>query len=139
MNRSKTREESFKLLYSMQISKDVDIDEQIKFFLEEEEIKDKDAIEYIKNIINGIKENEKDIEEKIEKNIKKDWTISRISKIDLTLLKLGIYEIIYTKLPYKVVINEVVELAKIYGDDSSKAFINGVLASIVKEYLKDDE
>ena len=54
-------------------------------------------------------------------------------KIDLTLLKLGIYEIVYSKLPYKVVINEVVELAKKYGDDSSKSFINGVLASIIKK------
>ena len=138
MNRSKAREESFKLLYSLQISKDIDIDEQIKIFLEEEEITDKDAISYIENIIKGVKENEKDIEEKIEQNIKADWTISRISKIDLTLIKLGIYEIIYTKLPYKVVINEVVELAKMYGDDSSKSFINGVLASIVKKYIEID-
>ena len=83
-------------------------------------------------------ENNEDIEEKIKQNIKDDWTISRISKIDLTLLKLGIYEIIYTKLPYKVVINEVVELAKMYGDDSSKSFINGVLASIVKKYIENN-
>lgn len=138
MNRSKTREESFKLLYSMQISKNEDIDEQIKIFLEEEEITDKDAISYIENIIKGITENEEDIEEKIKQNIKEDWTISRISKVDLTLLKLGIYEIIYSKLPYKVVINEVVELAKMYGDDSSKSFINGVLASIVKKYIENN-
>ena len=115
MNRSKTREEAFKLLYSLQISKDTDIDEQIKLFLEEEEITDKDE-----DIIKGTTKNNEDIEKKIEQNIKDDWTISRISKVDLTLLKLGIYEILYTKLPYKVVINEVVELAKAYGDDSSK-------------------
>ncbi len=138
MNRSKTREESFKLLYSMQISKNADVDEQIKIFLDEEEITDKDATSYIEDTIKGIMENNEDIEEKIKQNIKDDWTISRISKIDLTLLKLGIYEIIYTKLPYKVVINEVVELAKMYGDDSSKSFINGVLASIVKKYIENN-
>ena len=136
MNRSKTREESFKLLYSMQISKNADVDEQIKIFLDEEEITDKDATSYIEDTIKGIMENNEDIEEKIKQNIKDDWTISRISKIDLTLLKWGIYKSIYTKLPYKVVINEVVELAKMYGDDSSKSFINGVLASIVKEYIE---
>ena len=136
MNRSKTREESFKLLYSMQILKDIDIDEQIDMFLQEEEITDKEAIEYINDIIKGIEENEKEINKKIEENIKEDWTLSRISKIDLTLLKLGIYEMLYSKLPYKVVINEVVELAKNYGDDSSKSFVNGVLASIVKKYLE---
>ena len=112
MNRSKTREESFKLLYSLQILKDINIEEQIDTFLNEEEITDK------------------------EENIKEDWTLSRISKIDLTLLKLGIYEMLYSKLPYKVVINEVVELAKNYGDDSSKAFVNGVLASIVKKHIE---
>ena len=136
MNRSKTREESFKLLYSMQILKDIDIDEQIDMFLQEEEITDKEAIEYINDINKGIEENEKEINKKIEENIKEDWTLSRISKIDLTLLKLGIYEMLYSKLPYKVVINEVVELAKNYGDDSSKSFVNGVLASIVKKYLE---
>ena len=139
MNRSKTREESFKLLYSLQILKDFNIEEQIEIFLQEEEITDEDSVTYIKDIINGVSNNEKDLEKKIEENIKKDWSLSRISKVDLTLLKLGIYEMLYTKLPYKVVINEVVELAKNYGDDSSKAFVNGVLASIVKKHIEDIE
>lgn len=132
MNRSKVREEAFKLLYSLQISKE-DVNEQIEIFIEVEEITEKEAKKYIKNTILGIEKEEKNIEEQIEQNIKTEWTISRISKIDLTLLKLGIYEMLYTKLPYKVVINEVVELSKKYGDDSSKSFVNGVLASIVKK------
>ncbi len=136
MNRSNTREETFKLLYSMQVSKYDNIQEQIDIYLQEENITDNEAKKYIIEVINGIKKNEADIESKIEENIKKDWTLSRISKIDISLLKLGIYEILYSKLPYKVVINEVVELAKAYGDDSSKAFVNGVLASIVKKDLE---
>lgn len=132
MNRSKVREEAFKLLYSLQISKE-DINEQIEFFIENEEITDKEAKKYINDTIHGIDKEEENIESQISQNIKSGWTISRISKIDLTLLKLGIYEIIYTKLPYKVVINEVVELSKKYGDDTSKSFVNGVLASIVKK------
>ena len=126
MNRSKVREQAFKLLYSLQISKE-EVKEQIDFFIEIEEITDKEAKKYINNTILGIEKEEKNIESQIEQNIKAGWTISRISKIDL------IYEIIYTKLPYKVVINEVVELSKKYGDDSSKSFVNGVLASIVKK------
>ena len=51
----------------------------------------------------------------------------------MAILKLAIYEIIYKKIPYKVVINEAVELAKKYGEDTSKVFINGILASVVKE------
>lgn len=59
--------------------------------------------------------------------------IGRVSKINIAILKLAIYEILYKKLPYKVVINEAVELAKAYGDDSSSSFVNGVLANIVKD------
>lgn len=139
MNRSKTREEAFKLLYSLQLIKEVDTQEQLDFFMETEEINDKEAIEYIKTTIIGIEKENKNIEKQIMQNIKTDWSISRISKIDLTLLKLGIYEILYSKLPYKVVINEVVELAKKYGDDNSKSFINGMLASIVKKNNVIDE
>lgn len=133
MNRSQSREEAFKLLYSLQLIEDASVEEQIEIFLTEEKIEDKDAIKYIKELILGINENNEKIENDIKNNIKEDWSISRISKIDLTLLKLGIYEILYSKLPYKVVINEVVELAKKYGDDTSKGFVNGVLASIVKK------
>ena len=133
MKRSEAREQAFKLLYSLQLIEDKDIEEQLNLFLEENNIVDKDAIEYIKDIIIGTNKNNTDIEKTISENIKSDWDINRISKIDLTLLKLGIYEIQYSKLPYKVVINEVVELAKKYGDDKSKAFVNGALAGVVKK------
>lgn len=133
MKRTEAREEAFKLLYSLQLMEEKDVEEQTKLYIEDGEIKDKEAVTYITNIINGTnKENEK-IESLISENIKQDWNINRISKVDLTLLKLGIFEIIYSKLPYKVVINEVVELAKKYGDDNSKSFVNGVLASVVKK------
>ena len=133
MKRSEAREQAFKLLYSLQLIEDKDIEEQLNLFLEENNIVDNDAIEYIKDIIVGTNKNNSEIEKIISENIKSDWDINRISKIDLTLLKLGIYEIIYSKLQYKVVINEVVELAKKYGDDKSKSFVNGALAGVVKK------
>ncbi len=133
MKRTEAREEAFKLLYSLQIMTEKNIEEQVKIFLDENEINDQEAIKYISNIIEGTnKENDK-IEALISENIKDDWDMKRISKIDLALLKLGIFEIVYSKLPYKVVINEVVELSKKYGDDNSKSFVNGVLASVVKK------
>ena len=91
------------------------------------------AKEYIKDAIFGIKQNIQEIQGLIEKNLKADWKIDRISKIDLSLLKLAIYEIKYKEIPFKVAINESLELAKKYGEESSKNFINGILASIVKE------
>lgn len=132
MNRSAAREETFKLLYSLEIQKE-NIDEQIEVYLENEEISDENTKKYMKNIVEGIEKNITTIEEKISENLKKDWKIERISKINLVLLKLAIYEILFTETPFKVVINEVVELAKKYGDDTSPNFINGILASIVKE------
>ena len=72
-------------------------------------------------------------------NLKNNWTLNRISKINLSLLKLAIYEMLYKNLPYKIAINEVIELAKKYADDSSPIFINGVLASVVKEKELDKE
>ena len=71
--------------------------------------------------------------EQISNNLKSDWKIERLSKVNVVLLKLAIYEMLYKEVPYKVVINEVVELAKKYGEDTSANFINGVLATVVKE------
>ena len=94
-------------------------------------IKDEEAVSYIKDAIFGIDKNKKDIDEKIVQNLKSNWKLERVSKIDLTILRLAIYEIKYKDLPYKVAINEAVELAKKYGEDTSKNFVNGILASIV--------
>ena len=131
MNRTAIREQAFKLIYSLEIQKQNNLQESIDLFLESNEIEDKSAKEYINDAILGIEKNKEKIVEQIEKNLKKDWKIDRISKIDLAILKLAIYEIQYKELPFKVVINEAVELAKKYGEDSSKNFINGILASIV--------
>ena len=110
MDKSAKRELTFKILYSNQINKEMN-NEEIDIFLEENNIKDKDR-ENINADIAKIKENIKDIEEKISKNLKDNWSIDRISKIDKALLILAIYEIQYKEIPFKVVINEVVELAK---------------------------
>lgn len=131
MNRTAIREQAFKLIYSLEIQKQDNLQEAIDLFLESNEIEDKSAKEYINDAILGIEKNKEKIVEQIEKNLKKDWKIDRISKIDLAILKLAIYEIQYKELPFKVVINEAVELAKKYGEDSSKNFVNGILASIV--------
>lgn len=60
----------------------------------------------------------------IKENLKEKWTIDRISKINLSLIKIAIYEMLYNKLPYKIAINEVVELAKAYSDEQAQSFIN---------------
>ena len=133
MKRSEIRELAFKLIYSLEIQKEIEIDEQIELYLESSEINDKDAIEYIKDCIYGINQNKENIIKVIEGTLQSDWKIDRISKINLSLLELAIYEIQYKGIPYKVEINEVVELAKKYGEDQSSKFINGALAKVVKD------
>ncbi len=133
MNRTAIREQTFKLIYSLEIQKQENLEEAIELYEESNEITDEKAKEYISKTILGIQEKKEVIVKQIEENLKAEWKIERISKIDLAILKLAIYELKYTEIPFKVAINEAVELAKKYGEDSSKNFVNGILASIVKE------
>ena len=97
------------------------LEEQIDLYLECEEITDKEAKEYIIDAINGIKQHTDEINNLIKKNLKADWTLERISKVDFSILKLAIYEIL--------------EISKKYGEETSRNFINGILASVVKEQI----
>ena len=124
--------------YSSEIQKEMN-EEQLNYFIEENNLENKEEIDYIISIFNGVKQNNEQITELISQNLKEKWTTNRISKINLSILKVAIYELLYSKVPYKVVINEAVELAKNYGDDSSKSFVNGILASIVKSQKLEEE
>ena len=126
------RELAFCYIYSQEIQKQ-NSKSQVKIFLDSLEIESNRDREYVKNVAQYIKENEEEINKLISENLKEGWSIDRISTVDLALLKLAIYEIIYLKTPYKIVINETVNMAKKYGEDSSNAFVNGVLASIISK------
>ena len=133
MNRTTIREKAFKLIYSLEIQNYDDLQEQIDIYFESENLDNEEAKKYIEDAVLGIEEHKEEITNLIKENLKLDWKIERISKIDLSILKLAIYEIKYKDIPFKVVINEAVELAKNYGEDSSKNFVNGILASIVNK------
>jgi len=136
MDRSAKRELAFKFLYSMEIQKkseDENMETLVKLFIESNNIIDDLANKYVLDIANGVNDNLEKILVIISENLKVEWQIERISKVNISLLKLAIYEILYKKVPFKIVINEVVELAKRYGEDQSSSFINGVLANVVKE------
>ena len=126
MNRTEIRETTFQLLYSIEIQKQEDISKQIEFYLEANEIEDDKAKKYIEDAVYGIEKNKEEIEEMIKKNLKSEWKMERVSKIDITILKLAIYEIKFKEIPYKIAINEAVELAKKDGEEVSKKFVNGI-------------
>ena len=94
MNRSKVREETFKLLYSLQLMDDVDLEEQIDLFISENEITDNDAVDYIKNVINGVKKNEDEIVKQIEENNKQKFYslfINKIKKHKMILILINLF------------------------------------------------
>lgn len=88
-------------------------------------------VDLANNIIAGVKENNEKIDEIISK-CAPEWPIDKISKIDLVILRVGIYEVLFSKTPSKVAIDEAVELAKEFGNDSSGKFVNGVLGAVVE-------
>lgn len=133
MQRSAMRELAFQLIYGLEVQKEVENIEQVDIFVESNQITEEKTIQYLKDIQKGLSENQEEIHTLIEKNLKENWSLNRVSKINLSLLEIAIYEMLYKDLPYKVAINEVVELAKKYSDESAPVFINGILASVVKD------
>ena len=137
MQRSAMRELAFKLIYEIEVQKGSSSD-TLELFFESNNIKIEEVQDYLKEIKEGIEEHKEEIDELVSHNLKKNWSLNRISKINLSLIKIAIFEMLYLNLPYKVAINEVVELAKKYADDQSPVFINGILASVVKEKKLDE-
>ncbi|MCL2860161.1 MAG: transcription antitermination factor NusB [Oscillospiraceae bacterium] len=132
MNRTTMRENAFKLLYEIEVQDDVS-EEHINLFFKNNELNEDSVKEYILDIVNGTQIHKNDITKDISKHLTEAWTYDRISKINKALLKLAVYEIVYKKIDFKIIINEVVELSKKYGEETSPGFVNGILASIIRK------
>lgn len=132
MSRKLSREKAMELVFSMMLTKESH-DEVIETFVDnyEEDIKKLD-LEYIKEVLKGVEENKESIDNLIKENLQK-WKIERVSKVNLAILRLAVYEMKYVKdVPEKVAINEALEMTKRYSDEKSVSFINGVLDNIYK-------
>lgn len=132
MGRRKSREAAMKLAFEMSINK-INSEEIIESFKENSstDVNEID-MEYVERCIKGIEVNLDTIDEKIKKYLI-NWKIERLSKIDLAILRVCTYEIFYeNEIPDKVSVNEAVELAKIYSDEKSSSFINGVVDKMIK-------
>nr|WP_330369664.1 transcription antitermination factor NusB [Butyrivibrio sp. FCS014] len=133
MNRSELREQIFELLFRVEFNSMEEMSEQAELFTSEEdkELSAQDA-EYIKSKYEAIASKLPEIDEAINKETT-GWDTGRMAKVDLTIIRLAIYEIKYDEsVPTGVAINEAVELAKKYGQDGSPAFVNGVLAKFAQ-------
>ena len=137
MSRKTAREEAFKLIFQIEAQKSSP-DEILSYYFEQNDISDLDK-EYINDISMGVFGNLSYIDGFISENAR-DWKINRISKVGLSLLRLCVYEM--TKrddIPTSVSVNEVVKLAKKYDDINSASFINGILGSVDKAIIAQQE
>ncbi|SQB38079.1 transcription antitermination protein NusB [Clostridium perfringens] len=132
MNRAKSREYLLQLAYQMEITSETAL-ETFNSFMENEDIsKDDLDLAYIKSGLLGIEENKEKLDSLIESQLVK-WKLNRISKVNLSILRISTYEILFAEdVPGKVSINEAIELCKKYSDNKSVSFINGVLDKVYK-------
>ena len=130
LSRRRLREEAFKILFSMQFIK-VD-EEKVEIYCDINGIGNREDIAYLVNIVNIYNENNRYLESIIQENKKETWDYFRIDKVVITLIKLAIIEIEYLKIPFKISINECINICKKYNEEKNTKFINGILANYVR-------
>lgn len=140
--RRRAREHSLQFLYQVDLLKSsserIDIDKQINlYWANKDKQPEREVIDFSNRINAGTAENLDAVDEIISK-YSKNWKLSRISKIDMNILRIAVYELLFMKdVPAKVVINEAIEIAKKYGTEESGSFINGILDNISKSINKE--
>ncbi|MCH5267754.1 MAG: transcription antitermination factor NusB [Lachnospiraceae bacterium] len=138
MTRKQMRDQLYRMLFQLDFHQSDELKEQVSLFLEDlTDISDADKAE-LQAKFEGAAEKVEQLDALIDEK-SSGWSVKRLAKADLTVLRLALYEILYDeKVPDGVALNEAVELAKKYGEDKSSRFVNGVLASIVRERSQSD-
>lgn len=134
MKRREAREQAFALIFARSINRDT-TREIIEAAGEAEDVPVDD---FAAAAAAGVEENEAELDGQIE-HYTRGWTVARLSKVSLSVLRLAVYEILYEKdIPVSVSINEAVELAKKYGDAEDAPFVNGILGSLARKLAEGD-
>lgn len=132
MTRKELREHIFKMLFQIEFNKSEDMQEHLKYYFETlDNAEDKD-LKYIKTKFEAVSERKSEIDSLLNESTE-GWKTSRMNKVDLTILRLAVYEMKWDEdIPERVAINEAVELAKCFGGENSASFVNGVLGKLSK-------
>ena len=129
--RRKNRSASIQFLYAWELNRPDDLCDAIGEFFEDRELRRDDYV-YAEELIHGTISNIKEIDELVQE-MAENWDFDRIAKIDLTLLRLGMYELLYRPdVPPVVVINEIIDLGKAFSEEKSKRFLNGILDRVLE-------
>ncbi|HIZ45271.1 MAG TPA: transcription antitermination factor NusB [Firmicutes bacterium] len=134
MTRRELREHVFRMLFRKEFFlSEEEFDGQTAMYLEELDPLEPNDERYMKEKVKAIYECVPQLDERLNE-VAKGWKTGRMSKVDLTVLRLALYEMLYEEsVPEKVAINEAVEIARKYGGDDSPSFVNGILAKLVVE------
>lgn len=136
MARRKSRILAFQALYSWAVN-NVTLEELLEFaWVEDEKLKNmgEDNLTFTRILISGTVENIKEIDDVIEKHLD-NWDFSRLNKVDLAILRISVYPLLYQKdMHHTIIIDEAIDISKEYGSDDSYKFINAILDSIRKEF-----
>ena len=135
MGRREMREHIFKLLFLREFNEAEEMPEQIKLYFDEMEHLGPDQQTYMENKYDRIQEHLEEID-RILNEKSTGWKTKRMSKVDLNILCLAVFEMKYDEdVPVKVAINEAVEISKVFGGEDSASFINGILGKVAREAL----
>jgi len=130
--RSKSRDYAFKILY--QINYDNFSEETLEYTFNEFQEKNTDVKKFTLEIVNGVIKYKKELDDKIKKCLI-NWTFERTTIVNITLLRMGIFEIVFLKdINKSISISEILKLAKMYSDKNSNKFLNGILDKFKKTY-----
>ena len=130
MTRREIRELIFKMVFRVEFHHEEEIPQQLRLFMDTLESANDEDRAYIEHKVQDILAHLEEIDAIIDSSAQ-NWKTSRMAKVELTLIRLAVYEIRFEEdIPTGVAINEAVELAKTYGEDNSASFVNGVLARI---------
>lgn len=142
LDRHQARSAAFQTLFMLESSTDLTPDAAISEVLTTTQNKKDDQLVqlnltdpnqvYLQQLVKGVVDQQAELDQSLTPKLKDGWTLKRLSKTDLLILRLGLFEIENAKVPQAVAINEAIQLAKEFSDDSSAKFINGVLAKFIK-------
>lgn len=132
INRHEIRELAVQTLFSIDSTKD-DVERAIQSTMSLTDLEQEEVPDYLTFLVSGTLDKESELDSQISKQLKDKWTIGRLSRIDRAILRMGLFEMQNSlEVPKKVAINEAIELAGNFGNDDSKAFVNGILSNFVE-------
>ena len=128
MKRTEARQKALQALFQLD-STELSVEEAISHVLEEEQ----QTNAFLNRLVQGTNEHKEQIDAALEAKLE-NWTLSRLPKIERTVLRLAVYELLFDEdTPNKVVMNEAIELSKTFGDEKSSKFVNGVLSKFTQQ------